>query len=233
VQRALAYPYDIPDGPQVVSVGSGAASRRRRHEPHVVLAVGSNAAPDRLRHKFRDFPRQSRIPLLDGTVRDHDVVFAARMTSYGAVPATLRASPGSQVSVKVTLLDDEQLAWLDATEAPGTGYERVEVLADAVRVDWTAEVPARPGPSTTYRAVAGPLLLDGAPVSLAAVAATGRRWPALTESELLDRLARDAGTTVAALVARVVEHPPIRRHLNQRLAGGARVEHALAEVANT
>jgi hypothetical protein len=38
---------------------------------------------------------------------------------------------------------------------------------------------------------------------------------------------------VAALVARVVEHPPIRRHLNQRLAGGARVEHALAEVANT
>jgi hypothetical protein len=226
VARALSYPYDRPSGSFVVDTAtrrvlpaSGADAADLADGRRVVLAVGSNAAPSQLFRKFAEFTGDRTIPVIAADAADIDVVFAARMSTYGAIPATVASSPGTTAHVKLTLLSPGQLERMNETESLGDVYELVELAADRIRVGGQGldvVIPAA-GPVACYRAIAGPMAVNGAPVALEAVRATRRRWPAHTEARMLDRLAAALGLDRGALVHRVVDDAAYRVALDARL----------------
>jgi hypothetical protein len=185
VRRALSYPYDPPAGsfvqlgdrtlpvpPEAIDV----AGRR------ALLAYGANASPEALTRKLAALePRP--IPVLRVSLSGWDVVYSAHVTRYGAVPAAVLASPGTVASVHLVFPDDEQLAALAATE--GQNY-RLEQL-----VDFTAELEIEgegPVEIDAFLSVHGPVLLDGAPVALAAIPARDRAFAEMTTPEMIDRV---------------------------------------------
>ncbi|HEX6422422.1 MAG TPA: hypothetical protein VFZ79_03025 [Acidimicrobiales bacterium] len=223
--RAVGYPYAAPAGSFVVDAHTGAVERlapgdvpARARDRHAVLAVGSNGAPEQLVRKFGAAPGERRIAVLAATVLGHDVVYAARVARYGAIPATLAPSPGTAAAVKLTMLTDDQLTRMNATEGLGRSYALDRIDPGAVDVGGAAM--AAPIRVRHYAAVPGPLAVGGAPVALSAVAATGRRWPARSESEVLEVVAASLGTDVAGFVRRVVRDRAFRNEVNTALAGG-------------
>jgi hypothetical protein len=185
VRRALAYPYDPPRGsfvqlgaetlpvpPQEIDVEGRRA----------LLAYGSNASPEALTRKLAHLePRP--IPVLRVSLGGWDVVYSAHVTRYGSVPAAVVPSPGTVASVHLVFPDDEQLQALAATE--GQNY-RLEQLAD-----FTAEYEIGgegPVEIDAFIGVHGPLLVDGAPVALAAIPARDRVFPELTTPAMIDRV---------------------------------------------
>lgn len=186
--RALAYPY--PAHPDAFLFRDGRAEPLpadvafARRTP--VIAVGSNRAPEQLARKF---DRMSvSIPVTRLVARDLDVVYAAHMAGYGAVPATLARSPGTEVELWITWLDAASLRRMDETEAVGVNYRREERTLDVVTA--TGPVPDR---ALVYSALRGCLAFDGAVVPLAAIPATRRTASALTEADVLKRLHREHG----------------------------------------
>jgi hypothetical protein len=143
-----------------------------------VLAYGSNAAPAQLERKYGG--DHDLIPVARATLSGLDVVFAGKVASYGAVPATVVPSPSATVDVAVTFLDDQQLQVLDRTERT---YERRRVTdGDAALVLRSGE---RLGAFEVYVSEHGPLLIDGSARRLAAVRATGSELPEAGEPEVL------------------------------------------------
>ena len=89
-----------------------------------VIACGSNASPQRLKQKFdQDLPG-SLVPTVKATLTHYSVVFAAKFTEYGSMPATLAYTPGAQSEVYVNFLTPEQMAVMDGTETLGCSYDR-------------------------------------------------------------------------------------------------------------
>lgn len=184
--RAVDYPYPAHPEPYLFRDG--------RVEPlptaldvsalTPVIAVGSNRAPAQLARKYRD--QRATIPVTRLIARGLDVVYAAHMAGYGAVPATLAPSSGTEVELWITWLDRTALRRMDETEAVGVNYRRDEQGLDVVTSD--GPVPDR---ALVYNALRGCLTLDGRIVPLAAVPARGRAAPALSEREVLERLHRD------------------------------------------
>lgn len=186
--RALDYPYPAHPEPYLFRDG--------RPEPlppgldtarlTPVIAVGSNRAPAQL---IRKFDRMSvAIPVTRLVARDLDVVYAAHMAGYGAVPATLAPSPGTEVELWITWLDEAALRRMDETEAVGVNYDRHDLDLDVVAADGPA-----PRSALVYSALRGCLTFDRAVVPLAAIPAIGRTAPALSEREVLERLHRETG----------------------------------------
>ena len=68
-----------------------------------ILAIGSNRSPRQLARKFKHEPV---IAAVAATLHDFDVVYAARIASYGA--ATLVRQPGAIVRVAVLYLTKKQ-----------------------------------------------------------------------------------------------------------------------------
>jgi hypothetical protein len=225
----LEYPFDIPGRSYIWSQGA--------HEPvdgewpelvHgrvPVVAAGSNSAPSQLRRKFGDWSAvddsdDASIPILSATATEIDVVFSAHVSWYGAVPATVIDSPGTTTSVFLTWLTPRQLERMNATESLGINYQlRAVPTVESAGVEIEGVL--------AYQSVQGPLLVNGEPLALRHVAASGRRCPAATEAELLDLLAPDLGFgSGAALVdavladeemrARFVDHLARRRGANRR-----------------
>lgn len=215
--RALGYPYERPAG----SFLFDARARTTRPLPdgvdlahrHAVLAIGSNAAPAQLVRKFCDRPSPGGvIPVLPATLHDRDVVHAATLASYGSVPATVTDCPGCSVHVHVTLLDDAQLGHMDDSEGVPASYARIDLPAGAV----TAAAPM-PTPVSSYESTAGPLVVDGSPIALAAISATGRTFRAMAQADVLALVATREQTTLEELVAGVVGDATYRRAVAARL----------------
>jgi hypothetical protein len=224
LDRAVGYPYATPAGSYMVDAGTGAveplppaAVPAWPGDRHAVLAVGSNGAPEQLVRKFRATPGERRIVVLTATMREHDVAYAARVAHYGAIPATLAPSPGTAAAVKLTLLTDDQLVRMNETEGLGRSYVLADIDPAAVDVGGAAV----PGPARVrhYAAVSGPLAL-GAPVARSAVAATGRRWPARNEAEVLGDVAAALDSDVATFVRRVARDLAFRAEVNAALPAG-------------
>lgn len=238
VARALSYPYGRPSGSYVVDTATrrvcpsrDAAAAELADGRRLVLAVGSNAAPSQLFRKFADFSGDRMIPVVSADVADIDVVFAARVSTYGAIPATVASSPGTTAHVKLTLLSPGQFDRMNETESLGDAYEVVELAADSIRVGGQSlhvVIPSA-GPVACYRSIAGPMEVNGAPFALEAVSATARRWAALTEARMLDRLAADLELDRDALVHRVVGDTAFRAALNERLRSRALTPSAVEE----
>jgi hypothetical protein len=209
LRRAIDYPYTRPRGSFRFHPGSDRVEPLDESEladlcrdRHPVVAVGSNAAPEQLARKF---PTGEPVIVVASTLHHHDVVFAARISWYGAIPATLYRSPGTHCEVHTTYLTDDQLEVMDRSEGLGSGYD--SVLLDRGAITSTVAGSAAP---RAYRARPGALCVDGLPRSLAAIPATGRRFPEWTEQAALEWLARNHARSVDGAVRGLVTDRPWR-----------------------
>ncbi len=185
IGHAKSYPFPIPDGSFVYDNGVArpadpAAMELAGRTP--VLAAGSNQSPEQIHRKFGQLPGDVVVPSQRGRLHDFDVVYAAHLAGYGSMPATFQASPGTAVTVFVQWLDEPQLARMHETE----GSYSYDCLS-AIRV----ELDDGRGMLTeafAYSAKAGCFNRSGGPASLAEITATGRKFPAFTQSEMLTHL---------------------------------------------
>jgi hypothetical protein len=185
VRRALAYPYDPPAG-SFVQIGE----RTLPVPPEEIdvdgrralLAYGANASPEALTRKLAHLPPEP-IAVLRVALRGWDVVYSAHVTRYGSVPAAVVPSPGTVANVHLVFPGDAQMEAITASE--GENY-RLEQLAD-----FTAEYEIGgegPREIDAFVGVYGPLLVDGAPVALAAIPARDRAFVELTTPQMIDRV---------------------------------------------
>ncbi|NHA68189.1 hypothetical protein [Phycicoccus flavus] len=137
-----------------------------------LLAVGSNAAASVVRHKLTRAGVSPVVPLLTGVVRNLAIGHTAYVSRGGYVPAAPVHRSRARTPVVLQLVDDEQLAAIDATE--GGGYERVELRASRYPLVLTGQI--RPTRFHVYAARDGVLGLPH----------TGRRF--LPQDEVLGAL---------------------------------------------
>ncbi len=184
-----------------------------------VIASGSNAAPAQLARKYENFVRGAGIPVTRVHVGEFDSVYNAHITAYGSVPATLFPSPGTVLETFITWLDDEELAVMHATEQPGINYHFAELKGLTLEVEGIGPLDA----AFAYISVVGCLSHEGAPVSLAEVAARGRRYAARSQGEM-QAVIRDRtapGAAIEAFIRENVENESLRRARSATLAGTA------------
>jgi hypothetical protein len=181
--RAVAYPYEAPLrsfvqlGARTLGLPAEGIDLAGR-EP--LLSYGANAAPAVLARKLAPLP-ELPLPVLRGELDDFDVVYSAHISPYGAVPSTLQRSPGTTVPVFVAYPTAAQLELLSATEP---NYEPRRLDGLRARTDPGGEL----GEANAYLSRHGCLVLDDSEVALAAVEAAERRFPALGEVEVLERV---------------------------------------------
>ncbi|HEX5928406.1 MAG TPA: hypothetical protein VFY48_03345 [Solirubrobacterales bacterium] len=186
LRRAEAYPYAIP-GRSFVQVGERTVyldelpvlSGRRP-----LLAYGSNAAPEALVRKLAAEPA-TPLPLVRAELADFDAVYSNHLSPYGAVPATLHPSPGTALTVFVAFPTEAQRLLLSASEP---NYEERRLTGISCRPELGEPLPELDAFISRH----GPLLLDGAPVALSAIAARGRRFAELDQTAAKRRRATRA-----------------------------------------
>jgi hypothetical protein len=198
LRRALGYPWKRPARSYVLRGGDvqllddldpgarEATIAEFARDRHPILAFGSNAAPARLEFKFGHFPDEAdrTVLVVTGVLHDLDIGAAASPTVYGSMPAALFSSPGTAVRAAVlwvTAAQATQLTWSELSYRLGR-LESARFEVDEADVD----VEHVFGYVNRF----GALHLDGAPVAMAAIPATGRRAAALTQEQLLERVAQ-------------------------------------------
>ncbi|PJK31606.1 hypothetical protein [Minwuia thermotolerans] len=155
IDHALRYPFDPPGRSYLFRDGRMEEIERFEAEGRVpVVASGSNGSPLRLREKYGD---AGEIPVSFGTIRDLVPVFAARITSYGSVPATLAVLEGERAGVHVTWLTEGQLEIMHETESVGRGYAYCRL--DGFELDLGPH--GRPESAFAYIALHGAFAPDG------------------------------------------------------------------------
>lgn len=216
IEKALTYPYWSPRASFLVNLDSQGYSELSDAEAAAYLAgrrpclaIGSNASPEQLLWKFTGHVQDPLLVVTPVHLHGFDVVYANRLSRYGAIPATLVECPGTAVAVKLIWCTDEQYQLLNASESLGTGYHHEHVPVTAI----TASKPvqsALQGQTRLdyYKAAAGPILVNQAPVALEAIRAEARAWPAATEQEML------------ALLAELTNHSSIEAMLEVATAAG-------------
>lgn len=221
LERALTYPYAAPAhsyrfrGGEALPAEIGAADRAGCLP---VLACGSNRAPAQLARKFAGLA-DADFAVERVFLADFDSVYAVHISGYGAIAATLQHSPGCRVELFVTWLPPALMPRMHATEGRGTFYDFVRLDG----LDLVAEGGARLAGAFAYAFHGGCLALDGAPVALAAIPATGRRFRALTEAEVQDAVRRKLGADepLEAFVLAAVHDQAVRLAREARLCADA------------
>jgi len=201
-EHGLRYPWTRPDRSYLLRDGethllheldeAGRAAILERHlgpaaERVALLAIGANVAPKNLAVKLAHHAEveDREILVLAGDLHELDVVACAAVAVYGAMPATLAASPGTKVRAAVMLVNATQLTtltWGEMTYRLGRLHGARFTVEDAVH-DVELDSPL------AFVSRWGAFAPDGAAAPLAAIAATGRKAPAWTQQQLLDRAA--------------------------------------------
>lgn len=214
LDRARDYPYAIPGHSYVWRGGVVApfdpAARRGRLP---VLAVGSNQSPWQLTRKFGD---QGEIPVQRARLAGFDIFYSAHITAYGSVPAMLQQSPGTEVTLSLTWLDDRQLELMHATELSAAKYE----FAAIEDIDLMLDCGIRMDSVHIYAGVNGHLMHDGDAIALAAVPAAGRRPKALNTVEVLEIVRQRIAPAEDPdeFVLKLVGDPAYRNACTERIA---------------
>jgi hypothetical protein len=125
----------------------------------VLLAYGANGSPQRLAAKLPGVA----VAALAATLHGWAVVHSRHVSPYGQVPATLVRAPHARADVHALLIADADRAALDATEP---NYDLVALTGLRLDVERLGRVDA----ADAYVSKHGPLLVDGAPVPLGALA---------------------------------------------------------------
>lgn len=216
--QAVGYPWARPGGPyllrgaEVEPLADLTAAERERIIGQLsspasgrlpLLACGSNAAPEALERKFAHFAGEHdrTVLVLTGRLHDFDVGVAPQPTMYGSMPATLFPSPATAVQTAllwVTSAQFTQLVWSEITYRMGRLKTRFDVDESGESFDEVLAFVSR----------FGTFCVDGDPVALAAIPASGRTAAALTQEQLLDAaatLAIEPGATAETLVRAIFE----------------------------
>lgn len=178
----MGYPYTAPREP-FAQLGHRTLDPDEieidREERTPVLAYGSNAAPQVLSRKLAlsDQP----VLVVPASLAGFDVVYSAHISPYGAIPATLQRSPGTEVQVHVIYMTDAQIGVISATEP---NYEPQLLEGVQCRLDGGEELSEL----SAYISRRGCLLVDDSELALAAVPATGRTFIALSEPEAIEHV---------------------------------------------
>lgn len=199
--HALGYPWQRPTGSYVLhddrvelldaldaTARSAVLARFVSEQARTpLLAFGSNAAPHTLRRKLGHFPAgdDRDVLVIAGHLHDFDVGASAHLALYGALPATIFASPGTAVRCAILWLTPEQFTQLTRTEV-SYWLGRLETRFEADEPEYTVESVLG------FVSRFGTLHLDGEPAALAAVPAQNRRAPAFTQRQLLRIVAERA-----------------------------------------
>ncbi|UTI63874.1 hypothetical protein NBH00_21330 [Paraconexibacter antarcticus] len=219
LERALGYPWGRPPGSYLLR--DGVTTTLASLEPavrtslvesytagrHPIVTIGSNGSPQTLRIKFGHFPEAADRDalVLTGELHDLDVGAVPTVTLYGSMPAALFESPGTAVRVCVVWVTDAQATQLTWSEL---GYHLARIDGARFEVD---DADAVVDDVFAYVARLGAYCPgEGGPVALAAVPATGRTAPALTQEDLLDHVAPSLvgpGARAEDVVRRVFEDP--------------------------
>jgi hypothetical protein len=182
LERAMGYPYTAPWRP-FVQLGHETLDPTEleveRDERTPMLAYGSNAAPEVLARKLAlsDQP----VLVVPAWLDDFDVVYSAHISPYGAIPATLQRSPGTQARVHLVYMTAAQVGLVSATEP---NYEAALLDRAVCRLDEDETIV---GPSA-YLSRHGCLLAEDSEVALSAVQALGRRFASLSEPEAIEHV---------------------------------------------
>lgn len=217
--RARGYPYTIPERSYVITNGDHTVVD---HDDHLddlenrcpVLAVGSNMSPIQLARKFPG-PRDGTIPVTKIRLLHFDSVYSTHFTSYGSIPATLFPSPGTEVSLFVTWLDEAQERHMHSTEIASENYHFCR-LGDV-------QAKVENGPDLDhlyfYQSSRGALPVNGDPAPLSAVEAKNRRWKALSQDEIQEQARQDlaAHLDFAAFIEDNIENVENRRQRTDAL----------------
>jgi hypothetical protein len=188
VAQALLYPYPAPEGdylmrdglPREVPEGISLDALEGRVP---LLSVGSNRAPLQLRRKFGE---GVSLPVTACILHDADIVFAASLSSYSAIPATACPCPGVAVRLNVAWLDPNQLATMHDTESVGHAYDYVRLNDGLVDHGTRPKAAVFEQPVFGYQSRAGVLERDGAPVAHSGISAEGRQFAEADEAEMLE-----------------------------------------------
>ena len=198
-QQAITYPWGrapgscLVTGPEVEELADMEEGRRDglvREYAHAadripLLAYGANASPERLALKLAHLEEGHRRALiLAGDLDGFDVGAAAQGPWFLTMPATLVPSPGTRVRVAVLFLTIVQFTALWWTEL---SY-KLGALDDVVMTLDVGEEPIRRVIAFVSRF--GAFSPHGEPVVLSAIDATDRRWPTLTQTEVLEQAAQ-------------------------------------------
>ena len=186
LHRAKSYPYHLPDRSYLLShdgfeemTGDALPLSLEGRTP--VIACGSNQSPERLSQKFT-LQEDRPIPVIRARLKDFDTVYSAHFASYGSIPATLRSSPGTTVSLFVVWLTDQELDRMHETESVGINYSFGRF--DGIEAE--QEIGGPLNMAYAYVSLRGALARNGAPVPLARVSAERRNWPGLDQEEILE-----------------------------------------------
>lgn len=189
--RAKGYPYDLPTGSYVMYEGKPLQDRgyavNDMNERTPVLAYGSNAAFEQLKRKFSDTLDEEMIPVFKVILPGFDVVYAARLSSYGAIPAALAPSPGTVLETFVTYLTDRQLRIMHQTEVGPTAYQFGELSGLSAVVDRVGLAERL----FVYRSNVGALSRDGGMVAYEEVTAQNRTLLAVPHADMLAMVQQD------------------------------------------
>lgn len=218
--RALAYPYDVADGDFLFDRGRVRplpADFPRRGTP--VLGIGSNRAPSQLRRKYAATLPETVLACEHARLADHDIVYLAAFTRYGALPAALLPMPGVTVDVHILWLDDPALNRMHETEGP---HNYRYALRDDLRVTLANGRPPAAATFGLYETKPKVLTENGVPVPLAALAAQGRTARPMTQREALATVHRRLAPQLDfdAFLNTVIDDPDRRRAWTDILQAG-------------
>lgn len=213
IAHGLSYPFNPPGRSYLFR--DGAMQPLDRLDPAgrvAVVASGSNGSPQRLAEKYGD---SAEIPVTFGTIRDLVPVFAARLTSYGSVPATLGVVKGASAGVHVTWLTEEQLEIMHGTESVGTGYAYVRLTGFGLDLG----EHGRPDKYFAYISIHGAFAPEGRLMPLHEVSQHDAQRHAMR--------CTDFHGSLEDFVARHLQDTAFRQQMNADLAKhGHAVEHA-------
>jgi hypothetical protein len=196
-EHAIGYPWERPAGSYAMHdegiepLEAMAPEKRRAvvdayaRDRHPLVAFGANGAPARLQARFGAFeePADRAVLVLTGRLHGVDVGAQASPTAFGSMPGALIASPGTAVRASVLWLTPLQLATLTMAEL---GYRLGRLEHARFEMD---EAGVAVEDLFAYVSRIGALRLDGEPVALAAIPASGRTARAMTQEQLLDAVA--------------------------------------------
>ena len=217
--RATTYPYHIPSQSFIFFDGRPLYIGPEDTLPDLsgripVLAVGSNQSPQQLARKF---PRADwgPFPVIRVRLCDFDSVYSPHIASYGAIAATLQASPGVAVTLFITWLDARQLVRMHETELSGANYRFSKLNTINLEVELGPPLEA----VYMYASIRGTLSDCNGPIPVAEIRARGRARFGLNQVGI-QRYVRDLldpEIELEAFIAGSINDPDLRQRRSNQL----------------